>query len=406
MKTFAELKAEGAELLAKANPTAQDAARMTALVEEMKAAKAHEDGFKTLVNALNGADNAHSYATGNGAKYLDLTELSKNAGDMSARMKRRAAIHGGDGVKALVGSSLSDQITLAPDVVADRPPLSFLERVPVFMTDKPVVRYMRSSPSQSNAAVVDKGELKPTTSLNIDDVDTSLRVVAHISDQVDVYSLSDHDALAGFMTNELWSGLLAAVEHQIINGAGPSSTPKELDGILNTSGISVAGTGAPDRVTAIRKGITALRVSGAQPSLIVLHPQDWEAIETHRTETGQFDTGAGPIDATRQMLWGVPVAQSVRIAAGTALVLDTSAVHIYCTPPPNLQGILDHEYGQTGGSLNVGAGYLDSSLGVYFRWLESGDSFERNAVKLRVEGRFQVAVTKTTGVCKVTLPTG
>jgi HK97 family phage major capsid protein len=82
------------------------------------------------------------------------------------------------------------------------------------------------------------------------------------------------------------------------------------------------------------------------------------------------------LNTAARKLWGVPVTASTAIAAGTAVLIDTSAVAVDT-----------------------------DSLGVQMKWSESvSDDFEKNMLRARCEGRFGVSVFQGAGVVKVTLP--
>jgi HK97 family phage major capsid protein len=52
-----------------------------------------------------------------------------------------------------------------------------------------------------------------------------------------------------------------------------------------------------------------------------MHPTNFQAIQLERNAAGDYVSGAGPIGAPApSMLWGIPVAVTPVIAAGTALV--------------------------------------------------------------------------------------
>lgn len=223
---------------------------------------------------------------------------------------------------------------------------------------------------ENNAAPVAEGEVKPTTVLGLEELPLKLEVIAHLSEPVPHYWFKDNVNLELFVQDELVRGLRDALEDQVLTGDG---TSPDLHGILTTSGIQ-AQAFTTDVAATVRKAITKLEVAGHEDNhLIVLRPEDWEAAETARAKgSGQLEAVATVTDRAVRSLWGVPVVVSNALPIGTGLVLDREAVTIYT------DGVVD------------------------VRWSETGDDFERNLVRARVESRYASAVTKPLGVVTVT----
>ncbi|BBY60219.1 phage major capsid protein [Mycolicibacterium sarraceniae] len=232
----------------------------------------------------------------------------------------------------------------------------------------PSYTFIRQSTRTNNAAPVAVAGTKPTTVLGITSVENRLRVVAHVSEQLDHYMLSDAPNLEKFVSDEMLYGLRKAVETEVISGDG---TGEHFTGILNTSGV-VTQAFATNALTSIRKALTALSVSDYAPAAIVLSAGDWEAIELLAVTSGATDVQGAPIDPTARRLWGVPVVLNQGLGAKTGLVLGEGSVTI------------DHD------------GELDT------RWSENvGTDFTSNSLRCRVEGRFGVSVNQPGAVVKV-----
>ena len=66
--------------------------------------------------------------------------------------------------------------------------------------------------------------------------------------------------------------------------------------------------------------MTQIRLTGrAQPTHIVMHPQDWEQIRLLATVDGVYIWGS-PSESGPERMWGLPVVQSDADAAGTGYV--------------------------------------------------------------------------------------
>lgn len=279
----------------------------------------------------------------------------------------------GFGQKAVLGvGAIATEVPLATTPLAiGKTATSILQTIPVVRRSTPTYRYLRQTVRTNNAAIVAPGGTKPTSVYTVDDIDGKLEVFAHLSEPVDKYLLADASELGRFIATEMLYGLNAAVEQEVLNGAG---TAGHLTGILATSGIQTQAA-LTDSVTTLRAAITKLEVAGYTASVFVLNPTDWEAIETTRNTSGAFDLN-GPVDRAAQKVWGVPVVLSSRIAAGTALAFDTSTVQI-----------------------------STDTQGIETKWSDQhGTLFGTNQLIARVEGRFGLDVLIPTGTVKITLP--
>lgn len=244
-------------------------------------------------------------------------------------------------------------------------PRGLLDVIPLVPLSSPTFKFARQTTRVNNAAPVAEGALKPTSTLGLVSVESSLRVVAHLSEPVDKYLLTDVAALADFVGFELQNGLLDTVERQVLVGTGVAP---QLSGIASVSGVQLQGFDT-DVVTTVRQGITKLEALGYRPASVVLRPEDWEAVELSQTNgSGEYVLAASPVDRAAQKLWGVPVVLSSGLAVGTGQLLAQDSLKLY-----------------TDGRVAVD-------------WDTSGDLFKHNQVQLRVESRFELAVTRPLGV--------
>lgn len=232
----------------------------------------------------------------------------------------------------------------------------------------PTVSYLRQTTRTNNAAAVASGATKPTSTFGLARVDDTLRVVAHLSENVDRYWLGDHADLRRFVGDELAYGLDEAIEAQIVNGdgLGPNMT-----GILATSGIQ-AQAWSTDGWETVRRGLTALQTVGGENPVLAINPVDWQTMSLLRGGTGLNSfvatdtTNAGtapPVAALAQSAWGIGVVLSTALPVGTGLLFDQSAVVVY-----------------TDGQVRV-------------EW-DSASGFDTNQLRARCETRALVAVVR------------
>lgn len=270
--------------------------------------------------------------------------------------------------KALASGQQTTSTIVLPDVVpTGRPAVSLLDVLPAREV-APSYSFLRQSARTNNAAPVAEGGTKPTSVVSVVSVENRLRVVAHLSEQIPHYLLSDNAALEKFVADELVWGLQRAVETEVISGDG---TGEHFLGILNTSGIVVQAF-ATNALTSIRKGLTTLDAIGYEAGAIVLSASDWEAIELLEVTSGATDVRGVPIDSVARRLWGVPVVLNQGLGAKTGLIVGQDAVTV------------DHD-----GAVDV-------------RWSENvASDFAANFVRCRVEGRFGVSINQPGAVVKV-----
>lgn len=273
-----------------------------------------------------------------------------------------------NGTKALASGVQTTSTIVLPDVVeTGRPAVSLLDILPIRIVP-PSYSYLRQSARTNNAAPVAAGAVKPTSVVSVVGVENRLRVVAHLSEQIPRYLLSDNADLERFVRDELVWGLQKAIETEVISGDG---TGEHFTGILNTSNVVVQAF-VTNALTSVRKAMTTLDANGYEVGAVVLSAGDWETIELLEITSGATDVRGVPVDPVSRRLWGVPVVLNQGLGAKTGLVIGKDAV------------TLDHD------------GNVDAA------WSENvASDFASNFLRCRVEGRFGVSVNQPGAVVKV-----
>jgi HK97 family phage major capsid protein len=270
-----------------------------------------------------------------------------------------------DGQKALSpsGSAVVGQEFAADPVALGQPATSLLDVIPVIQHATPELSYLRQTTRTNNAAVVAAGALKPTSVYSVTRIESSLSVIAHLSEGIPRYWLLDNTALETFLDGELRYGLALAVEAKV------------LTDINGTSGIQSQAY-ATSVLATLRKGITKLEQAGYTASAFVLTPADWEGVELALSSVAAIEHLSLPYDPATRRLFGVPVATSNAQAAGVGHVLATGAV------------ALDTD-----------------TRGVDVQWSENAtaDSFGKNLVFARCESRYATSVFSPLGVVSLDL---
>ncbi|QOW00492.1 phage major capsid protein [Rhodococcus pyridinivorans] len=365
-----ELTATAKDALARAKAATDAADRdrhlaaAKAATEEIKRVK-HDEAIKADAQRL--ADEIGDPAGGGAQDVrvgLPITRKGRSAA-LAKGIADRMTPDDGFGRKALVPSGTAvTGLPLDPTPVQlEQPGATILDALPTRLSTAQYA-YLRQTSRENNAGVVAEGALKPTSTMGLESVEEHLRVVAHLSEPIYTYHLTDNANLRSFVEDELLDGLRLAIEEQVVSGDG---TGEHFTGLLNVDG-SQAQAFSVSAIETVRKAITKLEAIGLAAGLVIVSPTDWEAIELARESgTGSLELGS-PVDRARRRLWGVQVVPSPAVTAGTGLVLDTSSV------------VVRH----------------DGVIAV--QWGTTGDDFETNHVRARVETRANLDVTRPMGV--------
>lgn len=273
------------------------------------------------------------------------------------------------GVKSLVSSVDVIEPVMVPEapVPMGVPASTIWDLIPARRVPRDY-SFLQQTTRDNRAKPVAVGEVKPTSQYVMKRVENRLKVVAHLSEPIHIYDLSDNENLARFLANELQYGLFVGVENQLFNGDG---TGENFKGLNVTSGIQVQ-TFKTDPILTTRAAITQLETMGYTPDGIFLNPLDWEAIETSQYLLN--DQAGSPVDRAARRLWGVPVAISNSIARGTEWVKSKDSI------------VLDTDVN-----------------GIDLTWGTQDDDFARNQVRARCEGRFEVTTFQPAAIVKATI---
>lgn len=351
-------RAEGRELTAAESRALEG---HLAEAKSLRAIVASDETYAALAEIEGGED------TPDGAK--GRTALSFKGLSRAIRSKHEGNLQ----VKALLssGSTATTAETVTPPVALGQPASGLLDLLPVrFLEGTDQYSYLRQITRTNNAAPVAPGGTKPTSVYTLERISRTLQVIAHLSEPIPEFWLSDSSDLARFLDSEMGYGLRVALEDQVLNGDGEDPN---LEGILSVSGIQTVAFGTSAILT-VRSGITALEGLGYTPSGLVMTPESWEAIETVSVDEAHYALGQTiPVDRAARKLWGVPVALSVAATDDKAVLVSEGSVGL------------------------VADRTIYSTLG------RVGDDFSKNLVRARVEGRFGVEVYQPLGIAEIAL---
>lgn len=240
-------------------------------------------------------------------------------------------------------------------------PLSILDVIRRLPCNSNTFEFNRINSYTSAAAYqVLEGGAKAQGSVPVELERVSIRTIAHYfkaSNQV----ISDEPSLMGFMETLLRYGVMEKLERELIGGTGTDS----IAGLLAPGNFTVftPTTDATNAADKIGQAIAYLRIVGWEANLILLHPNDWQAMRAERASTsneylvGSWSSPAAP------NVWGVPVVASPAVTEGDCLVLDANQVAILDRQNPVVEiGYVDDDFTR---NLMTMRGELRAALAVF-----------------------------------------
>jgi HK97 family phage major capsid protein len=131
--------------------------------------------------------------------------------------------------------------------------------------------------------------------------------------------LADVAGSRDYLNGRLELGLKQRLDSQLLVGNG---TTPNLKGLFNISGIQTQALGSDPVPDALYKAMTLIQSVGfADPSGVIMHPQNWQDVRLLRTTQGLYIWG-NPDQVGPQRVWGIPVVVTTYCTFGSALVAD------------------------------------------------------------------------------------
>jgi HK97 family phage major capsid protein len=202
--------------------------------------------------------------------------------------------------------------------------LTVADYFPMFTTDMSSIKYMEETTFTNNAAEIaeESNAAAPTAygeaALAFTERSVPIEKIAvwlPITDE----QLEDVVGVGQYVNDRLAFMIRYKLDGQLI--AGDGSTPN-LRGVLNATNIQTQALGTDTVPDAIYKAATLVRATGfAEPSVVMMHPNDWQSVRLLRTADGIYIFG-NPTEPGPERIWGIPIALTTAETENTAVVGD------------------------------------------------------------------------------------
>ncbi len=251
------------------------------------------------------------------------------------------------------------------------PPLGVAELIPSVPITEGMIEFCRQIGVLPIAgSQLGQGVAKKEVSLDFEDVVLAAETLAAWI-AVSRQAAADSRMLQAFINAQLLQSVRLEEERQILSGAGAAA--HELTGLLPIATPVVVTATTP--IDAIAQLLGSLTAQGITPSGVVINPVDFNGMSTAKTIGGDYILGS-PTQATPQVLWGVQLALSSTVPAGTVLAGDFQrGALLGYREDPNVQISSEH-----------------------------ADFFIRNLLAVRAEERLALAILQPFYFAKTTLP--
>ena len=210
--------------------------------------------------------------------------------------------------------------------ILDQQPLMVADLFAQGMTGATTIRYIQEDSYTQAATAVAEGAAKPEATLNVSEVDATVRKIAAWTKVTDEM-LSDHEQMSSYINARLAYMVQSLEDNHLLNGSGASN---QIKGVLNFTGLQTV-SGAANPLDGIMRAIAYVRgANGAgfgEPDAIIVNPRDWMNMKLTKDANEQY-YGGGPFSgiygaglySNVTNIWGLPAVITTAIAQGTALV--------------------------------------------------------------------------------------
>jgi len=204
-------------------------------------------------------------------------------------------------------------------------PIDVLDAIPSGRTGQAAVVWMEETTVTNNADTRNEAAAYAESALALTEQSATVRSIGTslpITDE----QLEDVPQVQSYLNMRLPYLVRKVLQDQILTGSGVAP---DLTGINNFSGIQTQALGTDPVPDAIYKAMTKVMVTGrANANIVVLHPNDWQAVRLLRTSDGIYIWG-NPSEAGPMRIWGRVVIPTTAQTENTGLVGDSTFVQLF-----------------------------------------------------------------------------
>ena len=206
-----------------------------------------------------------------------------------------------------------DRVELKPER-----PVSVVNFLPTSATQHNSVKYMEETTFTNAAVEIAEAGSFPEATLALTERSQAVEKIAVFLPVTDE-QLEDEEQAEDYVNDRLIFMLQQRLDLQIIQGNG---TAPNMLGTNNVTGIQTQAKSADPTPDAFYKLFRKIRSDGfAEPSVVLVHPNDWEDVRLLRTADGVYIWG-NPSQAGPERIWGVRVVQTTAALENTATAGD------------------------------------------------------------------------------------
>ena len=288
------------------------------VADQQKAAKQHEQASQFIKDTTEPVwsppQPEHQPLKGFGDFFVEsdaFKSYKSGVGSGSARMDI-----GAHELKTLMTTSAGwapENIRIPRVELSAQRPIAVADNIPFFSTDQAAVVYMRESTFTNNAAEATEGAAYGEAALALTETTSTVRKIAVFLPVTDE-QLSDVSGVRDYINQRLSYMLRARLDSQLLVGNG---TAPNLEGLNSVTGINTTAKGSDPTPDAIYKSIRKCRAVGfSNPSVVFVHPSDWEDVRLLRDTNGNYIWGP-PSASAPLTIFGVPVVETTAATENT-----------------------------------------------------------------------------------------